>query len=109
MTHESSGAFVLTLFRLKEGATVADYRSFTLGRLRADMMAFPSVTGFVDCDVSGYVPAESVWDAAEIIEVTSAEEFRRDNESAYGVEVAERWSAWVANSAVFFLHDLAGA
>ncbi|GLU89701.1 hypothetical protein [Agromyces sp. NBRC 114283] len=98
---------VLTQFTLKPGRTASAYREFSLGWLRAEMTGFPSVVRFLDFDVLGYLPAAAEWELVELIEVSSVEAFRRDNESATGAAAAAAWGEWVERSSVVFLHDLA--
>lgn len=99
---------VVALFTLKPERSVGEYRALSLEMIRAGMESMPSVIGFEDFVVSGMMGgASSRWDLAEIVEITSPEEFERDNRELPGSNVADTWNEWVAESEVIYLTDLA--
>lgn len=99
---------VVALFKLKADRTVEGYRELSLERIRAGMAAMPSVIGFEDFVVNGLMGGgESRWDAAEIVEITSPEEFERDNRELPGSQIADVWNEWVESHEVIYLTDIA--
>ncbi|AQP44671.1 hypothetical protein [Tessaracoccus flavus] len=66
------------------------------------------MVGFEDFVATGLMGGgTSEWDLAEIVEITSPEEFERDNSEMPGKEIADTWNDWVASSSVLYLTDLA--
>lgn len=99
---------VVALFKLKPERSVGEYRTLSLEMIRAGMAGMPSVVGFEDFAVSGMMGGgSSRWDAVEIVEITSPEEFERDNRELPGSQIADTWNEWVAESEVIYLTDLA--
>lgn len=99
---------VVALFKLKSGRSVEGYRELSLDVIRDGMFSMPSVIGFEDFVVTGLMGGGTAeWDLAEIVEITSPEEFERDNAELPGKEIADTWNEWVASSCVLYLTDLA--
>ena len=99
---------VVALFKLKSGRSVEGYRELSLDVIRSGMALMPSVIGFEDFVVTGLMGGgTSEWDLAEVVEITSPEEFERDNAELPGKEIADTWNEWVASSCVLYLTDLA--
>jgi hypothetical protein len=95
----------ITIFRLKAGLTVDQYRGFSLDTVRAGMQKMPAVEGFLDLQVCGAIGGADGWQLVEIIKITSREEFLRDN-ATVGADLAQQWEDWVEDYKVLFLKDL---
>lgn len=95
----------LTIFRLKPGLTLEQYRAFSLETVRDGMLKMPAVEGFLDLAVIGSLTATDGWDLVELIQITSRTDFVRDNETI-GAALAAEWEEWVADFHVLFLEDL---
>ena len=99
--------FALTLFRLKHGRTVEEYRAYTRAKLRAGMNAMPSVLGFRDLAITGVMAgSDGGWQLVEVIEITSPEEFERDHAVPVGKAVADEWAGWVEDYSVLWCENL---
>ena len=97
----------VALFSLKEGRTVEGYRELSREVIRPGMAKMPSVTGFMDYDVAGSMSESTEgWELAEVVQITSAEEFERDNTQMPGKAVADVWNEWVDKSLVLYLREL---
>ncbi len=97
----------LTLFRLKAGHTVQEYRAYTESTIRPGMNAMPSVLGFRDFEVTGVMAGSGGgWQLIEVIEITSEEDFERDNAQPPGKHVADDWATWVEEFTVLWCQEL---
>lgn len=95
----------LTLFRLRPGITVEQYRAFSLDTVRAGMLRMPAVEGFLDLEVVGSLTGTDGWEVVELILITSRAAFIHDNDTI-GSALATSWEEWVADYRVVFLRDL---
>lgn len=95
----------ITLFRLRDGVTVEDYRDFSLRTVRPGMLTMPSVLGFLDHRVVGGLTAVDGWELVEVIVISSRTAFEHENATA-GAALAAEWEGWVADFRVLFLEDL---
>jgi hypothetical protein len=97
----------LTLFKLKKEKTAPEYVLYSQDVIKQAMAAMPSVKGFRDAVVIGTLDGSpSQWDLVEIIDVTSAGEFARDNAEPPGSEAAADWLSWVDNYVVLFGEEI---
>lgn len=97
----------ITLFRMKPGHTVDEYRAFAHQVIRPGMAKMPSVTGFMDYWITGSMtPTDGGWQLAEIVRITSAAEFERDNQELPGLLIAQQWNEWVEEALVIYLAEL---
>lgn len=97
----------LTLFRLKPGRTVDEYRAYTEAKLHDGMNAMPSVVRFRDLEITGaMVGSTAGWDLVELIDVTSPADFERDHEGPPGKDVADEWSTWIEDYTVLWCDPL---
>lgn len=97
----------ITLFNLRLGVSVDGYRQYSRTFIRPGMRAMPSVLGFRDFEGRRLLDGNaSPWQLVEAIEITSPEEFLRDNESMPGKAVADDWATWVADFRVVVCKDL---
>ncbi len=97
----------ITLFNLRPGASVESYRQYTRTFVRPGMRAMPSVLGFRDFEGLQLLDGSaSPWGLVEVIEISSPEEFVRDNESMPGKAVADDWATWVEDFRVVVCRDL---
>ena len=102
-----SSLVAVALFRMKPGRTVEEYREFAHKVVRPGMARMPSVTGFMDYAVSGSMtPSDGGWQLAEVVQVTSAAEFERDNQEMPGLLIAQQWNEWVEEALVVYLAEL---
>ncbi|MBF4582809.1 hypothetical protein ITJ54_09025 [Curtobacterium sp. VKM Ac-2865] len=95
----------LTLFRLRDGLTEDDYRTFSRDTVRPGMLTMPSVLGFLDYRVAGGLTALDGWELVEVIVISSRVDFEHENATA-GAALATEWEGWVADFRVLFLEDL---
>lgn len=95
----------ITLFRLRDGVTVDDYRVFSRRTVRPGMRRLPSVLGFLDLAVVGGLTATDGWELVEVILISSRVAFEHENATA-GAGLASTWEGWVADFRVLFLEDL---
>jgi len=98
--------FAITLFTLDPDRSVADYRAFSRDVIRPGMVTMPSVRGFLDYEVTDSLESDGGIQLVELIEITSPEEFNRDNEGVLGAPIAAAWSEWVSTFRVLFVRDL---
>jgi hypothetical protein len=98
--------FAITLFALNSDRTVADYRAFSEEVIRPGMVTMPAVIGFLDYEVAGSLEGDGGIQLVELIEITSPEEFIRDNDGPLGAPIAAEWSKWVSTFRVLFVRDL---
>lgn len=97
----------ITLFNLAPGRDVGRYRQYSDAVIRPGMRAMPSVVRFRDYEAVRLLDGTtSPWQLVEIIEITSPEEFLRDNETLPGKAVADDWATWVAEFKVLVCGDL---
>ena len=97
----------LTLFRLKPGRTVEEYREYTVSTIRPGMNAMPSVLGFRDLEITGVMAgSDGGWQLIELIEITSEAEFEQDNTQPPGKDVADDWATWVEEFSVLWCREL---
>lgn len=96
----------VTLFTLKSDRTLSEYREFTRQVIRPGMTRMPAVIGFLDYEVIGSLEGDGGTQLVELIEISSQEEFLRDNEGPTGAPIASAWSEWVADYRVLFVRDL---
>lgn len=102
------GWLAITLFTLREDRSLTDFRNHSMEFVRPEMMKMPSVLGFRDYAVTGTLNgSRALWDAVEVIEISSPEAFDRDNSGPHGQRVAEDWLAWVDKFEVLFCQNLA--
>lgn len=98
----------ITLFTLREGKALDDFRQHSIEFVRPGMMKMPSVLGFRDYAVTGTLDQRKAkWDAVEVIEISSPEAFDRDNSGPHGQQVADDWLKWVDQFEVLFCQNLA--
>ena len=96
----------LTLFRLKPGRTVDDYRAYTEAKLHDGMNAMPSVVRFRDLAITGAMAGSADWDLVELIDITSPEDFEQDHVGPPGKDVADEWATWVEDYVVLWCDPL---
>ena len=97
----------LTLFRLQDGRTIDDYVEYSQRFIRPGMLAMPSVLAFRDFTVAeSYDGATPSAQLVEVIDITDAASFKRDNESGPGAEVAVDWATWCATFEVLFCEEI---
>jgi hypothetical protein len=98
----------ITLFRLRDGLTVEDYREFSRTTVRPGMLVMPSVVGFLDHRVVGGLTPTDGWELVEVIVISSRVDFEHEN-ATIGAALATEWETWVADFRVLFLDDLVGS
>jgi hypothetical protein len=96
----------ITLFTLRPGRTVEQYRDFARDVIRPGMVRMPAVLGFLDYEVVGSLEDDDGIELVELIEITSPDDFNRDNEGPVGAPIAEQWLEWVTSFRVLFVRDL---
>ncbi len=96
-----------TLFNIKPNVPIEEYRRWSLEQVHPRMLRMPSVLAFRDYEVGDIAwGGQSPYQFVEEIEISSPEEFERDNNEGDGAVLAQEWQSRVSNYVVIFCHEL---
>jgi hypothetical protein len=96
-----------TLFSLRPEVSLEAYEAWSLEQVHPRMLKMPSVLSFRDYRVTGAMAdGRSPYQLVEEIEITSPEEFERDNARGDGAVLAQEWGSRVSDFVVIYCREI---